>query len=128
MTRKKILIVDDNMDLLRGLQVLLKAKGYEVAFAIDGTSAISSARKEKPDVIILDIGLPAGDGFFVMDRLRSIMPLAPIPVIVLTARDPLVNKERALNAGAELFFQKPFDNEELLAAIQKALGESGGSI
>jgi chemosensory pili system protein ChpA (sensor histidine kinase/response regulator) len=67
--------------------------------------------------------LPAGDGFIVMERLANVDSLSSIPVIVLSARDPHTNKERALNAGAKAFFQKPADNEELLAAIRKTLGE-----
>jgi DNA-binding response OmpR family regulator len=116
------------VDLLQGLRVLLKAKGYDVVFATDGLSTINTARTEMPDVIILDIGLPAGDGFVVMDRLKSMQPLASIPIIILTAMDPSSSKERALNAGAKFFFQKPFDNDELLAAIRKAMGESGENI
>jgi len=67
MSGKKILIVDDDKDVLRGMNVRLKANGYDVVFAADGISAISAVRKEDPDVIILDIGLPGGDGFVVME-------------------------------------------------------------
>ncbi len=123
MANKKILIVDDNIDLLSSLNIRLKASGYDVVFAIDGVSATSVARKDKPDLIILDIGLPAGDGFIVMARLKRIIPLAPIPIIVLTARDSLTTKERALQAGAKMFFQKPVDNDVLLAGIRETLGE-----
>jgi DNA-binding response OmpR family regulator len=88
---------------------------------MDGYSAINMAQKEKPDLIILDIGLPAGDGFVVMERLGKVPSLTVIPVIVLTARDLQTNKMRALKAGAVAFFQKPADNDKLLTAIQKAL-------
>lgn len=125
MTGKKVLVVDDDVDLLQGLRVLLNAKGYDVVFATDGLSTINTARREMPDVIILDIGLPAGDGFVVMDRLKSMQPLVSIPIIILTAMDPCSSKERALSAGAKFFFQKPFDNDELLAAIRNATGETG---
>jgi DNA-binding response OmpR family regulator len=128
MSAKKVLVVDDDVDLLQGLRVLLKAKGYEVVFATDGLSSINTARMEMPDVIILDIGLPAGDGFVVMNRLKSMQPLASIPIIILTAMDPSSCKERALNEGAKFFFQKPFDNDELLGAIRNATGESGGNM
>jgi two-component system KDP operon response regulator KdpE len=124
MVGKKILIVDDDQDVRRGLGIRLKASGYSVVFAEDAISATSMARKEAPGLIILDIGLPGGDGFIVMERLLSITPTS-VPVIVLTARDPSTNKERALKAGAKAFFQKPADNDEFLAAIRKALGESG---
>jgi len=122
MDRKKILLVDDDMDLLRGLSIRLRASGYDVAFATDGLFAITQAVEQKPDVIILDIGLPCGDGFHVLQRLRSLLPVSHIPIIILTARDPSTTQERALKGGAEAFFQKPPDNDKLLAAIQSALG------
>ena len=122
MDKTKILIVDDDQDLRRGLNIRLRANGYDTAFAQDAITAVSEARKENPDLIILDIGLPGGDGYVVMERLQSIASLACIPVIVVSARDPEANKERALNAGARAYFQKPADNEELLTAIVRALG------
>jgi len=128
MSGQKVLIVDDDKDVLRGLNVRLKANGYNVVFASDGISAISAARKEDPDVIILDIGLPAGDGFSVMKRLGSLLPVAHIPIIILTARDISGNKERALNAGAQAFLQKPVDNDVLLETIRKVLGNNNGYV
>ena len=119
----KILIVDDDVDLLRGLTIRLKAVGYEVVCATDAIFAVSVAMQDKPDLIILDIGLPGGDGFVIMERLSKIRSTVTIPVIILTARDQFGNKERALKAGAVAFFQKPADNSELLATIRKALGE-----
>jgi DNA-binding response OmpR family regulator len=123
MNGKKILLVDDDKDLLRGLNFRLRAHGYETVIATDGYSAISVAQKEKPDLMILDIGLPVGDGFTVMERVGRSHSLGLIPIIILTARDLKINKERALKAGAVAFFQKPADNEELLAAIKKATGK-----
>jgi DNA-binding response OmpR family regulator len=79
------------------------------------------ALKEKLDMIILDIGLPAGDGFVVLERLQQSASLSNIPVIVLTARDPQYNREQVLKAGATAFFQKPADNAELLGVIQEVL-------
>jgi DNA-binding response OmpR family regulator len=124
MGTKKILIVDDDKDLVRGLMFRLMANGYETAWAFDGYTAMSMAQKEKPDLIILDLGLPVGDGFTVMKRLKSVSSLALTPVIVLTARDIQINKERALQDGAVAFFQKPADNDRLLAAIQKEFRKS----
>jgi DNA-binding response OmpR family regulator len=124
MTGKKILIVDDDQHLLLGLTPRLKANGYRVLSAADAISAITVARKEAPDLVILDLGLPAGDGFVVLERMRSLADLVDIPVIVLSARDPAVNKQRALDAGALAFFQKPPDNHEFLTAIRGALGET----
>jgi two-component system KDP operon response regulator KdpE len=122
MPRPKILVVDDDPDLLRALRLRLRANNYEVSTASDGYAAIASAQKERPSLIILDLGLPVGDGFVVLDRLQSSDALSGIPVIVLSARDPQMNEERALKAGAAAFFQKPADNDELLNVIQVSLG------
>jgi DNA-binding response OmpR family regulator len=123
MGNKKILIVDDDPDVLQGMHVRLKANHYDTFFAGDALSSITEAKKHEPDLIILDLGLPAGDGFVVMERLKSNPYLAVIPVIVVSARDVLANKERALKAGAKAFLQKPVDNAELLKVIRQALGE-----
>jgi DNA-binding response OmpR family regulator len=120
---KKILIVDDDRDVRNGMHLRLKANHYDTFFAIDALSSMSEARKNEPDLIILDLGLPAGDGFVVMERLKSVPALSVIPVIVVSARDVLANKERALKAGAKAFLQKPVDNAELLRVIRQALGE-----
>jgi DNA-binding response OmpR family regulator len=123
MTGKKILIVDDDPHLLLGLTAKLKANGYRVMCATDALSAITVARKEAPDLVILDLGLPAGDGFLVLERMRALADLVAIPVIVLSARDPTDNKKRALDAGAVAYFQKPPDSYEFLSEIRQALGE-----
>jgi DNA-binding response OmpR family regulator len=120
---KKILIVDDDPDVRNGMHVRLKANHYDTFFASDALSSMSEVRKHEPDLIILDLGLPAGDGFVVMERLKSIPAHAAIPVIVVSARDVRANKERAIKAGAKAYLQKPVDNAELLKVIRQALGE-----
>lgn len=120
-TQTKILIVDDDPDLRIALRVRLRANCYETVSAVDGYSAITQAQKEKPDLIILDLGLPAGDGFVVLDRLQRNPDLSRIPVIVLTARDPESTERRALEMGACAFFQKPADNGTLLGVIRARL-------
>jgi CheY-like chemotaxis protein len=123
MSQKTILIVDDDPDVRLGLHVRLRANHYNVIFAADGMASIAEARKHMPDLIILDLGLPAGDGFSVMERLKANDSLSLIPVIVVSARDLKSNMDRALKAGAKAFLQKPVDNAQLLSAIRKALGE-----
>lgn len=123
MSDKKILIVDDDPDVRLGLHIRLKANHYEVIFAGDGVASIAEARKHMPDLILLDLGLPAGDGFTVMERLKASDALCLIPVIVVSARDRGTNMDRALKAGAKAFLQKPVANAELLAVIRKVLGE-----
>lgn len=121
MKANKILIIEDDHDIRRGLNVRLRANDYETAFASDAVMALSIAKKEAPDLILLDLGLPGGDGFVVLERMKNIASLACTPVIVVSARDPKTNEKRALDAGAEAFFQKPVDNKDLLIAIQRAL-------
>jgi two-component system, OmpR family, KDP operon response regulator KdpE len=121
MAKAKILVVDDDPDLVRALRLRLRANDFEVNTATDGYSAIASAQKDRPALIILDLGLPVGDGFVVLDRLQNIDTLCGVPVIVLSARDPQANEQRALRAGATAFFQKPADNDELLSAIRASL-------
>jgi DNA-binding response OmpR family regulator len=118
MERPKILIVDDDPDLRRAMKIRLRANHYDTVHASDGYSAMAMAQKERPDLIIHDLGLPAGDGFGVLKRLQDTDTLSSIPVIVLTARSPQFNEQRALLAGASAFFQKPADNRELLDVIR----------
>src|SRR5690348_1131894 len=119
----KILIVDDDPDLRQALRLRLRANQYDTVSASDGYSAIAQAYKERPNLIILDLGLPAGDGFIVLDRLQKDDKLSTIPVVVLTARDPQGNEQRALRSGAAAFFQKPADNAELLNVIRATLSQ-----
>jgi DNA-binding response OmpR family regulator len=122
MADAKILIVDDDQDIRHLLGHRLKAQGYEAVFAGDAISAVNQARTERPDLILLDLSLPAGDGYVVMERLRAMPALEGIPVIVVSARDPLSEEERFAQSGADAFFRKPFDYEELVNAIGRALG------
>jgi DNA-binding response OmpR family regulator len=131
MSNKKILIVEDDADVRLGYRVLLKAHHYDTFFAADGMTAMSETVKHQPDLIILDLGLPAGDGFIVLDRLAANGYFAAIPSIVVSGRDVygiLGNKERALAAGARAYLQKPWDDAELLATISELLGQPEASI
>ena len=121
MEKAKILIVDDDPDLRQALKLRLRANQYDTVHAVDGYSAIALAYKEHPHLIILDLGLPAGDGFVVLDRLQKDDKLSAIPVIVLTARDAQSSEQRCLHSGAAAFFQKPADNAELLSVIRATL-------
>jgi two-component system KDP operon response regulator KdpE len=124
MANKKILIIEDDSDLRLGYHIRLKANNYDTFFAADGLASMTEARKHEPDLIILDLGLPAGDGFIVMERLKLNVNLAAIPIIVVSARDQRENKDLALKAGARAYLQKPVKDDELLAVIRQLLGES----
>jgi CheY-like chemotaxis protein len=125
MSNKKILIVEDDADVRLGYRVLLKANHYDTVPATDGLSAVAEGMKHMPDLVILDLGLPAGDGFTVLERFRALPSLEAIPVIVVSGRDIygiLGNRERALAAGAKAYLQKPWDDAELLETIGRLLG------
>jgi DNA-binding response OmpR family regulator len=124
--RAKIMVVDDDPDLRQALSLRLRANNFDTVNVCDGYSAIAMAQKERPHLIILDLGLPAGDGFAVLKNLQQYPALSEIPVIVLTARDPDGNEKRTLESGAIAFFQKPADNEELLGVIRASLQSGWG--
>ena len=124
MSQADILVVDDDPDMRQTLQIRLKANGYDVRCAEDGVGAISEARSHTPDLIVLDLGLPAGDGFVVLDTLKTNLDLSSVPVIVLSGRDRKANEERVLNAGGRAFLQKPVQTNEFLAVIRHTLDET----
>jgi DNA-binding response OmpR family regulator len=117
----KILVVEDDQDIRQLLHLQLTAAGYETAFARDAATAVSAARKESPDLVLLDLGLPAGGGLVVMERMRAIPELEMTPVIVVTARGA-EEGEKAVALGARKYFLKPFDAAALLAEVRRALG------
>ncbi len=120
----KILLVDDDPDTLLLLSKRLKEHGYSVCSAGDGVACMAEVRKEEPNLIVLDLGLPAGDGFVTLERLQSNLHYASIPVVVLTARQASEVRDRALAAGASAFFEKTAGKEEFLSAIWQLLSEN----
>ncbi len=130
---KKILIVDDDPVILKTTSMKLKSRGYHVVTAMDGPGAISAVRKEKPDLILLDISLPqhvetaAWDGLLVMSWLRRLEEARNIPFIVITGGDPMQYKNRSLAAGALAFFHKPIDHGDLLSVIERTVTQPAAS-
>src|SRR6266446_6237132 len=119
-SRKRVLIVDDSVIILKTLSMKLKSSGYDVLTAADGGTAVSMVRREKPDLILLDINFPpdvahgggvAWDGFLIMSWLQRLDEAKDIPVIIITGGEPEKLKERAISAGAIGFFQKPINND-----------------
>lgn len=130
--RRKILVVDDNVIIVKTLAFKLKANGYDVLTALDGAAAVSNVRKERPDLILLDISFPPDvghgggvpwDGFLIMHWLRHIDEGRNTPIVVITSSDPVKYEGRALNAGAVAFFHKPLDHDALINVIRQTLGE-----
>ena len=118
---KTVLLVDDDGTILLGIGVRLKSMGYTVYTAKDAISAVAAVRKNEPDVVVLDISLPAGDGFLVADRLQNLVGSAATPIIFITASDNPALREHAKKLGASGFLKKPFDATSLADAIESAL-------
>jgi CheY-like chemotaxis protein len=118
---KRVLLVDDDSTVLLSTGVRLKGMGYTVYTAKDAVNAVSAVVKNNPDVIVLDISLPAGDGFLVHHRLQNLVVSAATPIIFITASSDPNLRERAMQAGAVAFLQKPFDATTLADAIESAL-------
>jgi DNA-binding response OmpR family regulator len=121
--KKKILIVDDERDIVKALMIRLKGAGYDVVTAFDGAQGVFMAHKETPDIILLDIRMPASNGFNVVERLKRSTQTGTIPVIFLTGSPEKNAEGRALELGARFYIKKPYDPEELLDAIKRALEE-----
>jgi len=126
----RILLIDDDPEFRLLISTQLQSRKMIVAGAADAIQAISMARDKRPDIILLDIELPGGDGFLVLERLKANKLLSPIPVIILTARDLKEVNEKALRAGAVASLQKPASIESLVKVIEEVGGTSpqrGGS-
>jgi CheY-like chemotaxis protein len=118
---KTVLLVDDDNVFLLAAGVRLKSMGYTVCTAKDAVNAISAVRMNNPDVIVLDVSLPAGDGFVVAERLQNLISTTATPIIFVTASDTLGLRERAMKLGAAAFLKKPFGATTLTDAIESAL-------
>jgi DNA-binding response OmpR family regulator len=118
---RKILIVEDDEQIAKALALRMKAAGYDTAVAHDALAGVRCAMKSKPDVVVLDISLPAGDGFTVAERIQAHIPTL-MPIIFLTASQRPDFRQRAQQLGAVAFFEKPYEAAELLAAVKQALG------
>ncbi|WP_323960958.1 response regulator [Arthrobacter sp. JZ12] len=119
-----VLIVDDETQLLRALQINLRTHGYRPIPAADGAAALAAASEHRPDLVILDLGLPDLDGVEVITRLRA---WTQVPILVLSARHGPEDKVEALDAGADDYVTKPFGLEELLARLRAAERRSVGT-
>ena len=115
------MVVDDEPDVLSLLEVLLTSYGYSVITASDGQQALEKARVEHPDIILLDVMLPKLDGYKVARMLKFDENFKHIPIIMLTAKVTDRDKEMGIETGADIYLTKPFEAENLLSAIERAL-------
>ena len=122
---KKILIMEDDNKIATALAIRLEAAGYEVLTAPDGLDGLKLALEDRPDLILTDIWMPVGTGFSVAQRLKD-LGLTGIPLIFITASKLKGLREAAQKLGGAAFFEKPYDPEELLAAVAKALERNPG--
>jgi two-component system KDP operon response regulator KdpE len=114
----RVLVVDDEPQILRALGINLRARGYEVDLAPDGERALDVAARHHPDVVVLDLGLPGIDG---VDVIRGLRGWSQVPIVVLSVRDAEGDQVAALDAGADDYVTKPFGMDELLARLRAAL-------
>jgi CheY-like chemotaxis protein len=121
---KTVLLVEDDAKIAMAFGVRLKSMGYVVVAAADAVAAVSQAKKHKPDVVLLDISLPGGDGFMVAERLHNLPDGATTPIIFITASQRPDLQGRAMKQGAVAFLRKPFHATELADAIDSALAPS----
>jgi CheY-like chemotaxis protein len=130
---RRILVVDDNEIILKTISLKLQGAGYQVITALDGAQAVAAARKENPDVILLDISFPPDvdgvpwDGFRVMEWFQRLDAAKKIPIIIITGSEDPKYKERATSTGAVAFFHKPIDHDDLLKVIRATLGDPAQS-
>lgn len=121
MEKSRILVVDDEPDVIKIISVRLKAAGYDVITAEDGQEGLLKARTEKPDLVLLDLMLPKVDGFQVCRMLKYDENFKSIPIILLTARTQEADKQAGKDVGADAYIEKPFDYKELLTKIEELL-------
>ena len=125
---KKVLVVDDNEVVLKTISLKLQGAGFNVITALDGSEAVAAARKEEPDLILLDINFPPDvdgvpwDGFRIMNWFNRLDPAKKVPIIIITGLEDMKSKERATSSGAVAFFHKPINHDDLLKVVRATLG------
>lgn len=123
MAKKRILIVEDEIELVKAIQIRLQQADYEVLITYDGQDGLEKAKKEKPDLIILDLMLPKMDGYKVCGLLKADVRYNKIPIIMFTARARESDEKLGFEVGADAYLTKPFQYEILLAKIKELLKE-----
>ncbi len=119
---KKVLIADDEQNIVISIEFLLRREGFEVVVASDGEAALVKARAEKPDLVLLDVMMPKMNGFDVCQALRADPELAGMRVLMLTAKGRETEVSKGLGLGADAYMTKPFSTKELVAQVRALLG------
>ena len=123
MNPKKILVVDDEVDLVKTIQFALEAEGYKVLVSYNGEDALNQSRKENPDLILLDLMLPKLDGYKICRLLKFDEQYKHIPILMLTAKTQQKDRLLGMETGADEYITKPFDMEELMEKIKAYLNK-----
>ncbi len=118
--KKRILIVDDDPEIVEAVTFALEAKGFEVLVARDGTEGLKAAERDNPDLVILDMMMPKRSGFLVLEKLRVSRPV-PVRVIMITANEGKLHKDYAEDLGVDDYIRKPFGMDRLLESVQRLL-------
>jgi two-component system alkaline phosphatase synthesis response regulator PhoP len=123
----RVLIIDDEPNIVLALELLMKKEGYEVRIVADGARAVQAATEFHPHLILLDIMMPGMDGYEVCQRIRADALLKDVSIIMLTAKGREVEKEKGLALGADLYITKPFSTRQLVATVKEILAEKSTS-
>lgn len=121
MTKKKILIVDDEPNIVLALRVLLEDQGYDIEYCYDGTSALEKLVSFSPDLVLLDVMMPGVDGYTVAKNIRNNQDAEHTNIIFLTAKGTKDDKMEGYDSGAEYYIVKPFDNDDILEKVRELL-------
>ena len=120
----RVLLIEDDQDITLAVRTVLSRSGFEVAAAADGRDGLRAFHSQRPDIVVLDVGLPEMDGWTVLERIRE---LSGVPVLMLTAHGQEAEKVRGLRAGADDYLTKPFGTAEFVARVQALLRRSPGA-
>jgi DNA-binding response OmpR family regulator len=120
----RVLVIEDDVDIALGVQTVLGRNGFEVTTAAEGREGLRVFHSKRPDIVVLDVGLPEMDGWTVLERIRE---LSEVPVLMLTAHGEESDKVRGLRAGADDYLTKPFGNAEFIARLQALLRRAAGA-
>jgi len=121
--RKKVLIVDDEPNIVAALEYLLQRKGYEIRIAADGEEALRQVRSFAPDLVLLDVMMPRQSGYEVCQRIRERPEWSGVRIVMLSAKGREAEVSKGLSLGADLYITKPFSSAELVARIGELLGD-----
>jgi DNA-binding response OmpR family regulator len=121
---KRVLIADDEPNIVMSLQFLMEYEGYEVRIAADGEAALQALREFRPDLVLLDVMMPKRDGYEICRVVRATPDLAGIKVVMLTAKGREIDAEKGLALGADSYVTKPFATKELVARVKAMLGDA----